>query len=260
MFDKNRLILVTNDDGITSKGIKALIEVAQHYGTVAVVAPNSPQSAMGHAITISQPLRLQKVDIFDGVDIAYACSGTPVDCVKLAIDKVLPSKPSLCLSGVNHGSNIATNVIYSGTMSAAMEAAMSHIPAIGFSLMCYSSNADMDTAKVVAHKIIRQVLQNGMAQCNLLNVNIPDVAASALKGIKICRQAKAYWKENYSERTDPIGRKYYWLSGDFINYDTVADNDLHAVNNNYVAVVPVQHDLTAYKDMQRLNEQWTLDV
>ncbi len=251
-----RLILVTNDDGITANGIEALIEVAKNFGDVVVVAPNSPQSAKGHAITISQPLRLSKVHIFDGVLSAHDCSGTPVDCVKLAVDQVLHRKPDLCLSGINHGSNVATNVLYSGTMSAAMEAAMEGVPSIGFSLLNYSSNADMTAAKHFAHKIVEKVLTKGMANCNLLNVNIPDLPIDQIKGIKVCKQSEAYWKENYSVRNDPMGRKYYWLTGELVDLEQSKLGDVYATNQGYVSVVPIQHDLTAYDDIDRLNKLW----
>ena len=253
---KDKLILITNDDGITSNGIRALAEVMQNFGKVVVVAPDKPQSAMGHAITITKPLRLTKVDVF-GTDIeAYACSGTPVDCVKLAGDKVLDRKPDLCVSGINHGPNSSINVIYSGTMSAAMEASMEGIHAVGFSLLNFSSNADMSHAKRVVKDIIENLLYKGMATCNLLNVNIPDIPYEDIKGIKICRQGEAHWKEAYDERIDPVGRKYYWLTGKFTVTDQGEDTDVWALENGYVSVVPTQHDLTAYKDVEFLKEKW----
>lgn len=250
-----KLILVTNDDGITAKGIHALVEVAAEFGRVVVVAPDKPQSAMGHAITINQPLRLSRVDIFDPIE-AYTCSGTPVDCVKLAIDKVLHRKPDICLSGINHGSNASINVIYSGTMSAAMEASLDHIPAIGFSYLDYRPDADMTACMHYARKITQLVLEKGIPNYHLLNVNIPKLSIEQIKGIKICRQAIAKWIENYEERIDPQGRKYYWLSGDFIAEETATDSDIWALENGYVSVVPVQHDLTAYEDIVFLNENW----
>lgn len=258
MYNKDRIILVTNDDGITSGGIRALIEVMQEFGTVVVVAPDKPQSAMGHAITINFPLRLTKVDIFDDVE-AYACSGTPVDCVKLAVDKILHRKPDLCVSGVNHGANSSINVIYSGTLSAAMEASLEKIPAIGFSLLDYSSKANMEPTKKYIRLLTAHMLQSGVPNFHLLNVNIPHLPEDQIKGMKICRQAKANWEEEFDERKDPQGRTYYWLTGNFVNRDTGTDTDIYALENGYVSVVPVQHDLTAYEDIKFLQENWKLD-
>jgi len=251
-----KLILVTNDDGITAKGIRALIEAAKQFGKVIVVAPNKSQSAMGHAITIHNPLRVEKVDIFEGVEAAYACSGTPVDCVKLAKAQLLDRTPDLCVSGINHGINAAINVIYSGTMSAAMEAAMEGIPSIGFSLCNFSRSADMSAAQQYATRIIKQVLEQGISPHKLLNVNIPAVPFEEIKGIKICKQGKASWEEAYFNRLDPMGRKYYWLTGKFIQEDQQADSDIQALKNNYVSIVPVQYDLTDYAGIDFLNNNW----
>ena len=256
--NQERIILVTNDDGITAKGIRALVDVAKEFGRVVVVAPDKAQSAMGHAITINQPLRLTQANIFDDVD-AYACSGTPVDCVKLAVDKVLHRKPDLCLSGINHGSNASINVIYSGTLSAAMEASLQHIPAIGFSLLDYHYDANMEPTQHFARQIIEQMLTKGVPQYHLLNVNVPILPTEKIKGIRICRQAlQSKWVESFDERQDPQGRNYYWLTGDFVTEDETTDTDLWALHNGYVSVVPVQHDLTAYEDIQFLNKNWKL--
>ncbi len=250
------MILVTNDDGITSPGIRALVEAMQELGEVVVVAPDSPQSGMGHAITIYSPLRLDKV-VFQGETLGYQCSGTPVDCVKLAVNKILHRKPDLCVSGINHGSNSSINVIYSGTISAAMEGAIEGIPSIGFSLLNYKLDADMTTAKHVARVIASNVLRHGLPVNTLLNVNIPDLPLGELKGIKICRQALAKWQEEFDERTDPHGRQYYWLTGKFINPDKGEDTDEWALKNGYVSVVPVQFDLTAYHAITYLhNMKW----
>ena len=247
------VILVTNDDGITSAGIKALVEAMQTLGTVVVVAPDSPQSGMGHAITIHHPLRLNKVEIFKNVD-AYDCTGTPVDCVKLAVNKILHKKPDLCVSGINHGSNSSINVIYSGTMSAAMEGAIEGITSIGFSLCDYAHDADFSTAAHYATIIAKKILQQGLQQGTLLNVNIPCGNLSEVKGIKICRQANAKWKEEFDERLDPSRKKYYWLTGKFINPDKGADTDEWALDNNYVSIVPVQFDFTAHHAIPFLNK------
>jgi 5'-nucleotidase len=250
------VILVTNDDGITAPGIKALISVAQKFGKVLVVAPDSPQSGMGHAITIGKPLRLSKVDIFDDVE-AYQCSGTPVDCVKLATDVILKGHyPTLCISGINHGSNASINVLYSGTMSAAMEGFIEKIPSIGFSLLNYAYDADFSTAAYVAEKVIGKLLSTKNIKPQLLNVNIPNVSIDELKGIKFCRQAKAKWQENFVIRKDPQGKNYYWLSGEFINEDKGKDTDIAALDKGYASVVPVQFDLTDYHLLQSQSSFW----
>lgn len=251
------VILVTNDDGITSPGIHHLVEAVRTLGDVVVVAPDSPQSGMGHAITIEEPLRLEPVDLFDNID-AYQCTGTPVDCVKLAVDKVLHRKPDLCVSGINHGSNSSINVIYSGTMSAAMEAAIEGIPAVGFSLVAYDWSADMLPAQHYARKISAQVLEDGLPDHGLLNVNIPDAPLKEIKGARICRQAKAKWQEEFTERIDPRGRKYYWLTGKFVNFDDGKDTDVWALENGYVSIVPVLYDFTAYDTLHYLKAHWTL--
>ncbi|MFT3903356.1 MAG: 5'/3'-nucleotidase SurE [Niabella sp.] len=249
------IILVTNDDGVTALGIKSLIEAVKDFGRVVVVAPDKPQSGMGHAITIGQPLRLSPVDIFDGVE-AYACSGTPVDCVKLAVDKILNRKPDLCVSGINHGANHSINVIYSGTMSAAMEAAIESIPAVGFSLLDYAPDADFRAAKYYAGMIVEKILKGKFNKHFLLNVNVPKLPLDDIKGFKICKQAYAKYKESFIERTDPHGRKYYWLTGEFVNFDKGKDSDEWALANGYVSVVPVQFDLTDADVKKKLEKIW----
>ncbi|HRH51562.1 MAG TPA: 5'/3'-nucleotidase SurE [Panacibacter sp.] len=240
------VILITNDDGITSPGIKALVDAVKHLGKVVVVAPDKPQSGMGHAITIGHPLRMHAVHIFKGIE-AYQCSGTPVDCVKLAVDKVLHRKPDICLSGINHGANHSINVIYSGTMSAALEASIESIPSVGFSLLDYSIEADFTGAQKYAALLVEHLLKKNYDKHLCLNVNIPAVDETLLKGLKVCHQAYAKYEEKFDERNDPHGKKYYWLTGDFVNYDKGKDTDVWALKNNYVSVVPVQFDLTHYK-------------
>ncbi|MEI2758088.1 MAG: 5'/3'-nucleotidase SurE [Bacteroidia bacterium] len=246
-------ILVTNDDGITANGIHALVEAMREIGHVVVVAPDSPQSGMGHAITIHNPLRLHKVDVFKGID-AWQCSGTPVDCVKLAVNKILNRKPDICVSGINHGSNSSINVIYSGTMSAAMEGAIEGIPSIGFSLLNYKFDADFSAARHYAGVVTRAVLQGGPWRELLLNVNIPYLPLKEMKGLKICRQAMAKWKEEFDERLDPAQQKYYWLTGKFLNPDLGEDTDEWALANGYVSVVPVEFDFTAHHAIPILNK------
>ncbi len=244
-------ILVVNDDGITALGIKNLIEVMQEIGHVVVVAPDGPQSGMGHAITIGKPLRFDRVDLYPGVEM-YKCSGTPVDCVKLAVNKVFKGKkPELCVSGINHGLNNSINVIYSGTMSAAVEGAIEKIPSIGFSLDDFAQDADFSHCKPFIKTIALQVLNHGLPEATLLNVNFPKGAH--IKGIKICRQANAKWAEDFEERKDPYQRPYYWLTGVFENYDKGEDTDVWALDHGYASVVPVQFDLTAHHAIPILN-------
>ncbi len=254
---KKPLILVTNDDSIVAPGIRALIEVMKEIGEVVVVAPDSPQSAMGHAITINNTITLSRVNLDKEIEKEYSCSGTPVDCVKIAVHEILKRKPDLCVSGINHGSNSSINVIYSGTMSAAVEAGIEGIPAVGFSLLDYSWDADFEPFKSYVKNIAQHVLQNGLPEGVILNVNFPKLKKEAIKGIKICRQAKATWIEEFDKRTNPMGKEYYWLSGEFVNQDKGEDTDEWALHNGYISVVPVQFDLTAHHAIATLNN-WNL--
>jgi len=248
------LILVTNDDGINAPGIRTLIAIMKDIGDIVVVAPDSPQSGMGHAITINSTLHSSRITPKDSEIIEYSCSGTPADCVKLAINELMSRKPDLCVSGINHGSNSSINVIYSGTMSAAIEAGIEGIPAIGFSLLDYSWNADFKQSKNFISKITLNALNNGIPKGVVLNVNIPSVKKSDIKGVKICRQAMAYWVEEFDKRKNPLGQEYYWLTGKFVNKDKGEDTDEWALSNNYISIVPVEFDLTAHHAIQGLNE------
>jgi len=248
-------ILITNDDGVTAPGIKNLVEAVKDLGNLIVVAPDKPQSGMGHAITIGNPLRMNQVYLFEGIE-AWQISGTPVDCVKLAVDKLLQGKPDICLSGINHGANHSINVIYSGTMSAAMEASIEGIPSIGFSLMEYGMEADFSASREVVRTVVKKILAQPQPDHLLLNVNIPYVSIDEIKGIKICRQAFAKYREEFDERRDPHGRKYYWLTGEFLNLDTGNDTDVWALQNNYVSVVPVSIDFTDHKLKAQLEKKW----
>ncbi len=249
------VILITNDDGVTAPGILNLVEAVKDLGKIVVVAPDKPQSGMGHAITIGQPLRLHKLHTVDNVE-TWSCTGTPVDCVKLAVDKILHRKPDICLSGINHGANHSINVIYSGTMSAAVEAAIESIPSVGFSLLDYRIDADFTGARKYVRIIVEKMLSSDLDKHTVLNVNIPAVAPELLKGFKICKQAYAKYEEDFIERNDPHGRHYYWLTGEFVNFDKAKDTDVWALDNNYVSIVPVQFDLTNYVLKAKLEKTW----
>jgi len=250
-----KTILITNDDGITAPGIRALVEAVQDLAEIIVVAPDRPQSGMGHAITIGEPLRMNEVNIFEGVK-AYQTTGTPADCVKLAKSVVLHRKPDLCISGINHGSNASINILYSGTMSAAMEAALEGIPAIGFSLLDFSHNADFSLAKQVAHILSKKVLEEGLPPHTLLNVNIPKCTIQEHKGMKICKQGNGSWNENFDTRKDPRGVEYHWMVGSFVHKDQDADSDINVLDQNYTSIVPIQYDLTHYKLKEELSNSW----
>lgn len=246
------LILVTNDDGIVAPGIRALVEVASRYGEVVVVAPDSPQSGKGHAITIHDPLRLKHVKVFPGIE-AWECSGTPVDCVKLAKHVVLKNRRiDLCVSGINHGSNASINIIYSGTLSAAMEASLEGVKSIGFSLLDYSFDADFEPGKPWVDRIIRHALENETPSCRLLNVNIPNLPQQDIRGVRLCRQADARWVEEFLEGQDPSGQPYYWLTGKFVNEDRAEDTDVWALESGFISVVPSMHDMTDYRALKQM--------
>ncbi|WP_299754135.1 5'/3'-nucleotidase SurE [uncultured Pontibacter sp.] len=252
------LILVSNDDGITAPGIRTLVRVAMKVGEVVVVAPDSPQSGMGHAITIGNTLRLDKSIALEDLGVeAYECSGTPADCVKLAKHHVLRDRqPDLVVSGINHGSNSSISVLYSGTMSAAIEAAIEGLPAIGFSLCDYGHGADFSHVEEYVEKIIREAIENRIPEKTALNVNFPKKSEEPIKGIKICRQARAKWQEEFDERLDPHNRKYYWMTGSFVNFDKGEDTDEWALVNNFISIVPCQFDMTAHHAISMINEEW----
>lgn len=245
------LILVTNDDGITAPGIRNLVEFMNEIGEVVVVAPNSPQSGKGHAITINSTLTFEEINL-EGPQKDYSLSGTPVDCVKFALDKILARKPDIVVSGINHGANSSINVIYSGTMSAAVEAGVEGLQAIGFSLLDFSWDADFKEAKTYIQDIVRKVLANPIPKGIVLNVNIPKLKSSEIKGIRVCKQANAKWEESFDERINPHGKKYYWLTGYFNNMDTSENADEVALSEGYISIVPVKFDLTAYEYLDHL--------
>lgn len=247
------LILVTNDDGITAPGIRNLVEFMNEIGDVVVVAPNSPQSGKGHAITINSTLTFEEINL-DGPQTDYSLSGTPVDCVKFALDKILPKRPDIVVSGINHGSNSSINVIYSGTMSAAVEAGVEGLQAIGFSLADFSWDADFIQAKEFIQNIVKKVLANPLPKGVVLNVNIPKLTSAEIKGVRVCRQANAKWEESFDERINPHGKKYFWLSGYFNNMDEGRDADEVALSEGYISVVPVKFDLTAHEYLTELGD------
>jgi len=251
---KEKLILITNDDGIEAKGLKFLIETVRELGKTVVVAPEESQSGMSHAITMKYPLRIRTVKKEKGLEI-YGCSGTPVDCVKLALHQLLERKPDMLVSGINHGSNASVNVVYSGTMAAAIEGGINKVPSIGFSLLDYSADADFETAGIYVRRIMEKVFMNGIEKGICLNVNIPVGKEDELKGIKICRQTDGYWQEEFDKRIDPDKREYYWLTGYFNNFEPLADDtDEWALQNKFVSVVPIQIDFTSYSRMEKLKK------
>ncbi len=254
-MQKKPLILVTNDDGITAPGVRTLIEVMNEIGDVVVLAPDSPQSGMGHAITLDSTIYCENISTDEVPQNEFRCSGTPADCVKMAVSEILDRKPDLCVSGINHGNNSSINVIYSGTMSAAIEAGIEGIPAIGFSLLDFSWNADFEPLKPIVKKIAQEVLKNGLPDGVVLNVNFPKV--KEFRGLRICRQARANWVEEFDKRVNPQGKEYYWLTGKFVNLDQGEDTDVWALENGFVSIVPVHFDLTAHHTIAELN-QWDL--
>jgi len=246
------LILVTNDDGITAPGIRYLIKIMREIGDVVAVGPETPQSAKSHAITIVTPLHYNTIEETDNYK-EYSLNGTPVDCVKFAIHQLMDRKPDIVVSGINHGSNASINIIYSGTMAAATEAAMGGIPGIGFSILDYAEDANFDYAKGYIKQIVLKVLNEGLAQNTALNVNFPKDIGEDYKGLKVCRQAKAYWKEDFDERFDPRnGKPYYWLKGTFTVHEDEDTTDEWALKNYYVSMVPIQFDFTAYNEISNL--------
>lgn len=253
-MNQSPLILVTNDDGMHAKGMETLIEVARRFGDVIAISSREPMSGMSHAITVKVPLRVELHSREPGLS-RYVCNGTPVDGVKLVFNSLVQRRPDLLLSGINHGSNSSSSVLYSGTMAAAMEGAINHIPSIGFSLLDFDPDADFSASALCAREVIRFVLEQGLPDGICLNVNIPKLAPEEIKGIRVSTQANGFWKEEFEKRTDPNGREYYWLTGFFQNREP--DNggegtDEWALHNGYVSVVPINTDLTAYDALDKM--------
>ncbi|MEM1041523.1 MAG: 5'/3'-nucleotidase SurE [Bacteroidota bacterium] len=248
------LILLSNDDGVDANGLAALAAALDGLGTLAVAAPATEQSAVGHAITVRDPVRAHPWPFALGAREVWAraVTGTPADCVKLACQKLLPRFPDLVVSGINHGPNTAVNVLYSGTVSAATEAAILGVPAVAMSLCSWDPEADFEAAGRYARLLAERVLSDGLKPGTLLNVNVPAGDVGVVRGMEITRQARARWEEEFHERRDPFDRPYYWLGGQFVNLDDGRDTDLAAVDAGYVSVTPLHYDLTAYDEIERL--------
>jgi len=250
--DRKLVILVTNDDGIKAKGIHSLIEMVKSFGRIVVVAPEEANSGMSHAITIKEPLRLRNHKRTDEVEF-YSVNGTPVDCVKLAMNQILRKKPDLIVSGINHGSNASVSVFYSGTMAAAIEGCFYGIPSIGFSLLDYLPEADFTGAIKYGKAIVQNVLEHGLEVGTCLNVNFPAIPEDKIKGVKLCRQNKGTWREEFEKRVDPRGHEYFWLTGYFHNEEpNSTDTDEYFLSKNYATIVPVSVDLTNYRELERM--------
>lgn len=243
------LILITNDDGVTAKGITELSEVMRLFGDVVVVAPERHMSGMSNAITVDFPIRVTKTVDEEGYEV-YSCTGTPVDCVKLAFNQLLDKYPDFVVSGINHGSNSSISVVYSGTMGGALEGCIHGIPSIGFSLNDYDHEADFSRAKIYVARVFQQVAEKGLPPFVCLNVNIPK---GEIKGIQVCRQTSGKWVEEYEKRTDPHKRDYFWMAGYFKNFEVdVADADITALEGGFVTVVPVSADMTCYQTFESM--------
>jgi len=256
---KKSLFLVTNDDGVEARGLKALIDIVKPLGRVLVVAPADPQSGMSHAITVKNPLRLTKILDEEDLEI-YKCYGTPVDCVKMALNQLLCDRPDYLVSGINHGSNASTSVFYSGTMGAALEGCINEVTSIGFSLLNTDHDADFTAASYYTDLIIRKVIRNGLPKLVCLNVNIPDGNKEGIAGIRFCRQNKGYWIEEFDKRTDPVGKHYFWLTGNFHNTEPDAtDTDEWALEHQFVSIVPMQTDLTCYTTLRAM-DPWVSEL
>jgi len=249
-------ILISNDDGIHAPGILALAEEIKKIGDITIVAPDKQQSAVGHAITMNSPLRVQKIEK-DGAFFGYAVSGTPADAVKLAVRSILPHPPDLVISGINHGSNTAISVIYSGTVSAATEGTILGIPSFAISLTTYSE-ADFSYAAVFARKLALKVAEKGLPKGTLLNINVPPVPGSEIKGVVVTKQGKSVWNDEFESRRDHNNKEYFWLKGDLIELDEDEDIDQRAVLNNKVSITPIHYDLTDYAMLESL-KKWDVN-
>lgn len=257
MKNRKPLILISNDDGVSAKGIRVLIETLRGLGEIVVMAPDGPRSGASAAITSELPVRYTKVEEKEDL-VVYKCSGTPVDCVKLAMFELLPRCPDLVIGGINHGDNSAVNVHYSGTMGVVIEGCLKGIPSIGYSLCDHDADADFSPMLPYVRRITEEVLTRGLPKGTCLNVNVPKVAT--LKGVRICRQTDASWSNEWYRGHHPKGGEYFWLTGKFTNNEPLAeDTDHWALEHDYVAITPIQIDLTAYGMMDELNT-WNWSV
>ena len=254
-MEEKPLILITNDDSVKAPGIRALISYIRPFGRVIVVAPDRPQSGTAHAVTIAHPLRLELI-VKETDYEEYSCNGTPADCVKLAFKIVMRRRPDFLFSGINHGNNASINIVYSGTMAAVLEGALAGVPSVGFSLNNYSLNANFKPSEKYIKTIAADVIKNGLPLGVCLNVNIPDMPAEEIKGIKVCRQAEGTWEEDFDEREDPHGQPYYWMKGVYVMTGNGEDTDQWAMEHGYIAVVPVQFDLTANHALETLKNRF----
>lgn len=245
------LILITNDDGYAARGIQALTEVAREFGEVVVMAPAQNASAKSLSLTTKVPIRVRDIRQEEGLS-SYACDGTPVDCLKLAVEHFCPRRPDLVLSGINHGSNSSINILYSGTMGAVLEATTLGFPAIGFSLLHHSPDADFEPSQPIVRHLVSHVLDHGLPPDVALNVNIPRLASADIKGIRLCRQSKAQWRDSFEKRIDPLGRPYWWLTGKFVCDNPTTDSDEWALAHGYVSVVPIHTDYTDFPALKSL--------
>ncbi len=254
------LILISNDDSIHAKGIKTLVEIAKKIGRVVVVAPDKPQSAKSHSITLESPLTYKKTNTFGNEIETYSTSGTPADCVKLAFNSILTETPDLVLSGINHGSNYSVNLIYSGTVAAAVEGVMHNVPSIAFSITSHNPDADFSAAKIYTEKIIRKILDSPIKDL-CLNVNIPNIDYNQIQGIMTCKQTKGAWFEEFAKIPHPNNNTdYYWLTGKYVNFEPErTDTDVWAIENNFVSIVPIKIDFTDYKSLEKIRE-WKFNI
>ena len=248
------LILITNDDGADARGIEVLTELMTQIGDVVVVAPDGPRSAQSNALTVTHPIRFKLLEEREGL-VRYSCTGTPTDCVKLALNEIFDTPPDLLVSGINHGSNAAINVIYSGTMGAVLEGCENGILSIGFSLCDYALDADFSIFEPFILQITREALKNGLPHATCLNVNAPR---GEIAGVRVVRQCDGRWTKEFEKRTDPHGRAYFWLTGGFENHEPEAeDTDEWALEHGFVSVVPTKIDLTAYQAIEVVGK-WKL--
>ncbi|MFW5805952.1 MAG: 5'/3'-nucleotidase SurE [Bacteroidales bacterium] len=251
-------ILISNDDGPDAPGLHSLIKVAAEFGNIIVVVPEDGQSGKSHSITVKHPLRVRKLYPNDDV-IFYVVSGTPVDCLKISLDQILDKKPDLVLSGINHGSNAAVSVMYSGTMGIVLEAGIHRIPSAGFSLTNHSTDADFTLSEQVVRMVVKKMLKEKLPEMVVLNVNIPDIPPEDFKGIEVCRQTFGVWQGEFEKRSDPSGQPYYWLTGYFENNeDGTPNTDEYVLKRNKAAIVPVKPDLTDYNSLQIMSE-WSFN-